>query len=310
MVFELPFYSPVVGGITETIKIANRLGASIRFQRASTFKIDIPVPYTIGKPNRKFPECDVCVTYSDTPYMNDLVRLQQVKKVVVYMMSYGMNYFHENKNATRRDVTCVCTTKKIEEAIIKDGGKPKRVGFTLDMGDMFSFDLERKNYLAIMYHYNHGKRYDLAVKVADLLYEQGVIDGVITFGSDYDYNKHKHPKALIEFNANASRQTVRDIFNECKCFLMPSISEGLNLTPVEATLCNCPAVIVDGAIGEVFFEDNCFIAEKDNIIQLASACTEAITNFDDYSIKFRDKMQTIVDHYTWADLLSKLSLYL
>jgi len=310
LIFELPFYSSFVGGITETIKLAERLGASVRFQRKAQSPINIPVPYTIGMSNRTFPECDVCITYSDNPYLNALVYLPQVHKVFVYMMSYGMSYKNERHNALHHKVTCLCTTEKIEQAIIADGGNPIRVGFALDMDDMIDLKDKRGNFLAIMYHDMPSKRYDLAVKVADELFANGIIEGVITFGCLLGYDKHKEPDGLVAFYPDAKRETVIEIFNNCKCFLMPSVSEGLSLTPIEATLCGCVSVICDGAIGEIFFGDNCIIAMPDDFVDISTCVTDAMTNFDAYSETFKTNMQSVVKNYTWNELLSKISLRL
>jgi len=65
------------------------------------------------------------------------------------------------------------------------------------------------------------------------------------------------------------KDEIRRIFSRSSAFIMPSISEGLNRTPIEATLCGCPSVICDGAIDDVFFNNKtCLIAEKDNFDDL------------------------------------------
>ena len=312
LVLELPRYSATSGGILETLKLKNSLSktytAVARFQRLTE-----PVPmyftnYTVGLPNSSFPSCDACITYSDTPYMSDLVALPQVKKVLIYMLSYGMSIDRERKNVKTPGVVVLCSTKKLEKAISADGVKVHRVGFAIEMNDMYvDENIERKNYLAIMYHPANDKRYTTAITIANDLYRRKKIDGVITFGTEYGYDTAMKPNGLIKHYSNANRTDIRKIFNSCKCFLMPSITEGLNLTPIESTLCGCPAVLVDGAIDEIFFDkQNCRIAESDNISDLLMYTLWVLDNFETCSIQFKTKMQTIISKYTWDKVVKNI----
>ena len=87
---------------------------------------------------------------------------------------------------------------------------------------------------------------------------------------------------------------------------MPSVSEGLNLTPIEATLCGCPSIIVDGAIGEIFFGDNCCICMPDDVADLASCVVDVMVDCDKFAALFKPNMQSVVNNYTWDKFLTKL----
>jgi glycosyltransferase involved in cell wall biosynthesis len=216
-----------------------------------------------------------------------------------------MSIGNERKNALNPRILCLCTTKKIEEAIKRDGGNPINVGFGLDMGSFVDFGEERKNYLAIMYHDMPSKKYDVAVQVADILFDKGIIEGVISFGGSENYNKHKHPKGLKAYYGNATKAGVADVFNQCKAYLMPSVSEGLNLTPIESTLCGCPSIIVDGAIGEIFNDFNCKIVDSDSIVNMEYMIAGLMVN-DRYSELFKANMQEVIKGYTWANVANKI----
>lgn len=88
---------------------------------------------------------------------------------------------------------------------------------------------------------------------------------------------------------------------------MPSVSEGLNLTPIEATLCGCPSIICDGAINEIFYATyNCHIVEKDNKDMLYWF---AKNSFDElYNIRefFIDKMRETVNQFTWDKVVNNI----
>ena len=305
IIFELPFYSPLVGGINLTIQLAKAIGAEIHFQNlARGYPYGIGVKHTVGYNNH--PECDLWVTYSDNAHSEILLNNRKIKRVAVFMQSYGMSISNERKNALNPRILCLCTTKKIEQAIKSDGGNPINIGFGLEMQEFYDYGYERKNYLAIMYHDMASKKYDTAVKVADSLFEKGVIEGVISFGGNDNYKKHKHPKGLVAHYGNATRSGVAEVFNQCKAYLMPSISEGLNLTPIESTLCGCPAVICDGAIGEILIDGtNCFVVGKEDYFAMEESITDILINFVAYSNLVRHKMDFVITNYTWENTVKK-----
>ena len=308
IVMELPFFSNTCGGVLATIALAKELNAEIRFQSVQKlYPHSLPVPFTVGKADDTFPACDVCITYSDNPFAKNLLYLPQIKRVAVFMQSYGMSINNERANARDSRFLCLCTTKKIEDAIRRDGLFAHNIGFGLDMQEFVDYGNERKNYLAIMYHDMPSKKYDIAVRVADLLYSKGIIEGVISFGMLDNYKKHQHPKGLVAHYGNATKAGVADVFNQCKAYLMPSVSEGLNLTPIESTLCGCPAVICDGAINEIFIDNiNCITAKKNDIFEMANELRLLIENYDSESINMKFNMQETIKGYTWSNVANKI----
>lgn len=305
IIFELPFYSPIVGGINLTIELAKTLGADVHFQNLTRgYPYGIGVNHTVGYNNHS--ECDLWITYSDNAHSENLLNSTKIKRVAVFMQSFGMSIANERKNALNPRILCLCTTKKIEEAIRRDGGNPINIGFGLDMQEFVDYGNERKNYLAIMYHDMPSKKYDIAVRVADLLYSKGIIEGVISFGMLDNYKKHKHPKGLVAHYGNATKAGVADVFNQCKAYLMPSISEGLNLTPIESTLCGCPAVICDGAFDEIFFRENVFRMRNNDIFMMEHCITDIINHYTEISLKHEYYMQETIKGYTWSNVANKI----
>lgn len=308
VIVELPYYSVAVGGITESIKLASHLNAEVRFQRASSEHPKIAQKWSIGLPDFTFPASDVVITYSDNPYIDRLVALPQVKKVLIYMLSFGMAIDRERKNVHTQGVTVMCSTKKIEKAIQAEGVDVHRVGFALDMSTFENYHTKRENYLAIYYSPMQSKRYDLAVKVADYLYKEGLIQGVLGFGAWDGWAKQPKPEALLHQYHNIGKKDVAYLFNSCKCFLMPSTSEGLNLTPIEATLCGCPSVLCDGAIDEIFFDElNCKIAEKLNEAQMIEKVVSIFPYFEEYSKGYEKKMREVVAEFTWDKVINNIT---
>ena len=307
VVMELPHYSPESGGIRDNLLIAEKFNMQVRFQNLSCGYPDIKTNWTVGFPDHTFPKCDICITYSDNPYIEELVELPQIGKVYILMLSYGMNLPVEKRNIHNSKLKVLCSTKKLEKAIKDEGVEVFRLGVGLDMSEMYQTNFERKNYLAILYNNMGVKKYQTSVKVADILYQNKVINGVISFGRSDGYDKYQHPKGLIKHYSRASRSEVREIFNICKCFLMPSVSEGLNLTPIESALCGCPAVLCDGAIGEIFFDKvNCLVAVKEDISDMVNKCKYLISNFEIASPLFKKDMNEKIKDMTWNKVFDNL----
>ena len=307
LAIELPFYSKSVGGVVESLKFAQQIDAFVRFQKIMDGYPQTNSAWTVGLPDNTFPECDVCITYSDTPYINQLLDLPQVGRVLVYMLSWGMSPKHEMRNAFNPKVTTLCSTKKIEKAITAYGKKVYRIGFALDGSGMFNEKNSRKRYLAIYYSDMSIKKYDIALNIADELFAKGDIDGVISFGSGIGYHRHRKPKGLVKHIQNASRDEVRWVFNNSMCYLMPSVSEGLNLTPFESALCGCPAVICDGAIDEVFYHmDNCVVVPKNDKTEMYNAVKFCMDDFDILSPMFESNMRITASQFTWDNVVGNL----
>lgn len=299
IIFELPHFSKTSGGIMCTIALAEKMQAHVRFQHLTEYPV-INTEWTVGEPDLTFPPCDVCITYSDNPKAYKLLQLPQIKRVVILMLSYGMAISREQPNIYL-PITVLCSSKKIEMDILKDGIKAHRIGINIDMSDMYLED-KRENLLSILYHSSPSKNYELAVRVADNLYERGLIDGVIVFGMNW--GNAVHPKGLVQYYPNATRSQVREVFNRSKVFLMPSSTEGVSFTPIESTLCGCPAVICDGA-EELFDNETCFKVPCDELV-LTSQCEFAVNNFDKYSEKFRLNMLERTKEHTSENVINNL----
>lgn len=310
LVMELPHYNPTSGGVNESIKLGNKFNPDvvIRFQKLLNFYPQIDNTWSVGLPDNTFPDCDVCITYSDNPYLEDLVNLPQVKKVFLLMLSYGMSIERERKNVLNDKVIVMCSTKKIEKMILAEDVKVHRIGFSVEQDKMYNEKKKRKNYLVIMYHPSKDKKYSTAVEISDYLFSEKLIDGVITFGTELRYNEFIHPKGLVKHYSNANRDEIHDVFNICKCFLMPSISEGLNLTPIESTLCGCPAILCDGAIDEIFFNNkNCFVVSSNDKTMMIEKSKNVILNFDKYSDCFSHNMREVLKDFTWEKVIENLN---
>ena len=308
IVFELPCYKQFSGGITRTLELARRMrdkyDVHIRFQREEQ-KYDGDIPYSIGLPDATFPACDYCITYSDTPYSYEITGLVQVQRVFIYMLSYGMCIDRERKNVLNPGLKVMSSTLRTKNLIQADGRTCHNVGFGEISVGPIPKGLLRQNYAALMYHPMPDKGYELGVKVCNALYREKLISGVLTFGVDTWYNQATKPDGLVCHWANASAAEVLSIFSQSSVFIMPSITEGLNMTPIEATLCGCPAVICDGAIGEIYWDGiNCEIAEKDNFQSLFEKAKNVL-NYMVPEARTRS-MKIALKNFTWEKTIANI----
>ena len=292
--FLLPFYSSTSGGIQHTIALAEQLGANIHFQRLIGEYPVINCKWTVGK---IYPKGKI-ISYSDDPTFNG---------DYINMLSYGMSITQERRNA-KKAKTVFCSTIKLEKLLKNDGITAHRIGFGLNLDHLVCRNKKRENWLAILYSSMEIKRYNDAVKIADNLFNKGVISGVVSFGDSHGYNTAKKPVGLVKHYENATREQISEVFNQCKCYIMPSISEGLNLTPLEATLCGCPAILYSGAIDEIYFhQDNCLVM---NIQDFSKGVEYIIENYDDLSEKYMNSMIDIVKDYTWGKTANELKKWI
>jgi glycosyltransferase involved in cell wall biosynthesis len=311
---EIPFYSTTSGGIAQMYELAVSLQKKyyvhLRIQTNSELdysKIGFRMPYSVGLPDSTFPKSDIVITYSDNPYIDELTNLVQVKKVLIYMLSYGMCIERERKNILNSKVTVLSSTIRTQRLIEKEGVKCSCVGFGIETKNFYvDSSIQQDCYASLLYHYAPDKQYKLGVNVCNELCKQGLIKGVITFGTSKDYEKFEHPERLIKNYQNATHEEVREIFNKCSVFVMPSITEGLNLTPIESTLCGCPAVICDGAIDDIFFDcKTCLIAEKNSFFDILEKSKEILES-PMYSVIFRNNIEALLTKFTWENTISNI----
>ena len=331
IVFELPHCHRYCGGVKRTLKLAEQLSyyhkldgefrqlwvplhefpkgidVHVRFQKMHDTMPSTSVATSVGMPNQDFPECDVAITYSDTPYPNEFAALQQVKAKYALMLSYGMAIERERRVVAHPKIQCLASTRRTHNKIQEDGGECEYVGFGLDDCQWTcNTAIERKPYLAMFYHPHPNKKYNMSVELGDKLCAEGMIQGCMSFGMEDGYANAKRPKRLVKHIINATPSQVRDLFSECAAFVMPSITEGLNRTPIESTLCGCPAILCDGAIGDIYHDAlNCKVVNCDEK-SLYSVTRLLLEDWQYYGQRFQQHMRMVTTEYTWRRAIQRL----
>jgi hypothetical protein len=318
IVFELPRYRPGSGGIASTIELVSsihklypNLKLHVRFQNSQTGidynSIGLPVSFSIGLPGNNFPSTDWVITYTDTPYGEVVAKLPQINSIAILMLSYGMAPEREKRNININNIKILSSTYRTKKLLEKDNIKNTWVGFGVNAHHFYQEPvIKNKKIAVLLQHSSPDKKYAMGVSICDRLYSSKYIDEVITFGASIHKDKlSKHPKALTQHYTNATVDQIRNIFSNASIFIMPSILEGLSRTPMEATLCGCPAVLCDGALEDIYFpEKNCKWALKNVEPSFLSKSIEILNN--DYSFIFKSDMEQRIKSYTWDNTANNI----
>ena len=311
-VLVLPHYVYGHGGLMATVQLAEEFqrqgcAVALRFQKKSDhldwLKATCKVPISVGWCDATFPACKVAITYSDTPNIATLKSLPQVGHVAINMLSYGMAIERERANVSTPGITILSPSRRTAALIEAEGFGPVHVKSHGHDWENFYPEpgIERERAAAVLFHYAPDKRYELAVRIVNRLQESGYIDGTYIFGNPlgYRHGKTPIPKVVKRFYWTARRSEIREMFSRASVFIMPSVTEGFNLTPAEATLCGCPAILCDGDIGGLFVdEETCCIVERDNEKEMVGAA-QYLLSCPTVAQAFRDKIAGIVKNYTW-----------
>jgi hypothetical protein len=320
IVFELPSYKFGSGGISSTIELINaiyreyphlNIGLHLNEEKQKTNKdlFCFDITTTTGD-IKNAPPTDWFIMYSDSPNGNRVIKSEKIKRCAVLMLAYGMAPEREKLNVLNKKIKVFTSTKKIKTLIEEDGVSAIDIGFGVDAAPFYKEEKTRKTLrlAALLKHGSQNKRYAFGIDVCEELLLQGFIDGIITFGSSI----HKEVTAKKEFGGfsvdhyDVDKNRLREIFNMSSVFIMPSLSEGLSRTPIEATLCGCPSVLCDGALNEIYFpEQNCkWVEDKDSEMDFVEAAIDILSN--DCSDSFRLDMQQRVQPYTWKKTAKNL----
>jgi glycosyltransferase involved in cell wall biosynthesis len=309
-VFELPSWSPYSGGIVSTVAVANALRTrghrvGVWFQKPGTDALPESVPTLLS-----FPKCGWAITYSDTPTITRLLSSRRAENVAVYMLSYGMAPAREKFNAVLCPGIRVWTsTLRTQFLIQSDGGKPTHIGCGHDWENFFPVPVwpsERVPTAATMYHGSDKKRYNFAVDVCDTLYKLKKIERVLVFGGGRQETAIRMPIAPCNSIQMADRALLRGIFSNASVYIMPSVSEGCNKTPAEATLCGCASVLCDGALGELYDDGRtCLLARPDDLDHFVQQA-QIILEEPDCGALYRKNIQDIVKTWTFENVAKRI----
>jgi glycosyltransferase involved in cell wall biosynthesis len=308
-VFELPYNNPTSGGVQHTLGVATKMDAHVRFNRISNRESPKFPAMSVGLPDNAFPECEYAITYSDSRQLAKLLALPQVGKVAVLMLSYGMVIEWERANIHMDGVTVMTSTRRNQELIEMEGVECHRVGFGFDPSPFhMTSPYQSTPRLAALYrHPRPEKGYTMALRVATELCQRGTLDGFVTFGPELvELDDIRSEQYCTGHVRNAAPIELCQLFNACSVFIMPSITEGLNRTPAEATLCGCPSVLCDGALDELYFPDwNCKWVQGNDADAVLHAAEYIVQHPHDAPL-WADRMQQQVAPYTFEAMAVKI----
>ena len=303
IVVVIPGYSATSGGIKRMLRLVEQLhirgyDVGLHVQRDDKQLQNLPIPVTYGVPSVRFQGCDTIISYSDDPYIESYRVLLPNVNLLVYMLSFGMCLERERK-VLNSGATILCSTEKILNAVTTECFKSYKIGFSLEeQVKNFYIDNPHRGYATIMYHPAEAKKYDLACDVVDVLDKDVIVFGRKPVGNI------RMPKRCRMFFVDVSSEVLRRIFNMSDLYVMPSVTEGLNLTPIEAALCGCTSVYCDGA-NEIY--DNiagCYWSDPD-LDSMLRYC-----QFSEDQFTLSEQAHSVAVRHTWGGVMKNLEAFL
>ena len=220
--------------------------------------------YTLD--SKYFKDFDVVIaTAAETaPFVNSL----KVKKKVYLVQDFeaGWKLSKEQLIDTYKyNMNIIVVSKWLYKLVKKYSiNDPVYIPNGIDSEIFFNKNLKRKKHsIAMLYHLDHRKGFDIGFKVLKKLKKEYPDLSVRLFGAP---PKQKDWPDWISYTRHASQMQVADIMNNSQVFLCTSREEGFGLTGLESLFCGCNLVTTDcGGIKEYANKNNSFICEVDNV---------------------------------------------
>lgn len=230
--------------------------------------------YTLD--SKYFKDFDVVIaTAAETaPFVNSL----KVKKKVYLVQDFeaGWKLSKEQLIDTYKyNMNIIVVSKWLYKLVKKYSiNDPVYIPNGIDSEIFFNKNLKRKKHsIAMLYHLDHRKGFDIGFKVLKKLKKEYPDLSVRLFGAP---PKQKDWPDWISYTRHASQMQVADIMNNSQVFLCTSREEGFGLTGLESLFCGCNLVTTDcGGIKEYANKNNSFICEVDNVEDIYTSVVKA-----------------------------------
>lgn len=230
--------------------------------------------YTLN--SKYFKDFDVVIaTAAETaPFVNSL----KVKKKVYLVQDFeaGWKLSKEQLIDTYKyNMNIIVVSKWLYKLVKKYSiNDPVYIPNGIDSEIFFNKNLKRKKHsIAMLYHLDHRKGFDIGFKVLKKLKKEYPDLSVRLFGAP---PKQKDWPDWISYTRHASQMQVADIMNNSQVFLCTSREEGFGLTGLESLFCGCNLVTTDcGGIKEYANKNNSFICEVDNVDDIYTSVVKA-----------------------------------
>ncbi len=235
--------------------------------------------YTLD--SKYFKDFDVVIaTAAETaPFVNSL----KVKKKVYLVQDFeaGWKLSKEQLIDTYKyNMNIIVVSKWLYKLVKKYSiNDPVYIPNGIDSEIFFNKNLKRKKHsIAMLYHLDHRKGFDIGFKVLKKLRKEYPDLSVRLFGAP---PKQKDWPDWISYTRHASQMQVADIMNNSQVFLCTSREEGFGLTGLESLFCGCNLVTTDcGGIKEYANINNSQICNINAVDELK----ESIENIFDNKI--------------------------
>jgi len=163
----------------------------------------------------------------------------------------------------------------------------------------------RKRYLKSILFLSHNLQFKgtkYVVEAAKKLIEKYPDLKAVTFGV---YNEKSYPPFITCYQ-NPPQKKLRELYNQARIFISPSLSEGWALPPAEAMMCGCIVIATDIG-GHEYIHDHengllCAVQSPDSIVEKV----EWVFNYPDEAEKIAIAASQSLKEFDWD---SRVSLF-
>lgn len=312
LVIDIPRYSKTSGGVKRMLRLMEQLyikGYSVRLHISyhdSQLVPKLPFPATFGGYSAVSPK-NTLITYSDNPRISEAT--SWFSRVLVYQLSFGMNFEREKAVVLHPKTTILCSTQKVFREVEKcvNNYYPEKlaniakVGFALDEAgqNFYKTRIKRTVPVTILAHKAKFKNYPYTIALLNEIGIKPAIFGGLENTGEFGEVSEVYNKPSIE--------ALRDLFNRTKVFLNLSTYEGLNMTPLEAGLCGAVPILNQGTL-EIYTKKTCIHVSLKNKEKIQKTVKEAISNFESYN--FEPALRKVIKRHTWDRVLKNIEVFL
>ena len=303
-VVNIPMYNPMSGGIKRMLRLLqemylNDYTCHLHLDKPFLDRVTpkLPFSFSVGSYDNIPEQFAHCISYSDNPNIDKLCN--RFENVLIYQLSYGMAIDRERKVVRHPQTIILCSTEKIKQEVETDTKKQIYVlGFALDdalKNFHYDPDVEKSSDICLLYHKAKFKNSELIIDIAT---KQNLTISV--FGNCENLKDSRIHNAYH----NPNIETLRHCYQSCKFFVSASEYEGLNMTPLEASLCGTPAIIIDGT-NELYIEKQ--TALRTDLQHLSETISIMNKDYLKYYDTFKTNIKKLAKKHTWYKVIQNLN---
>lgn len=178
--------------------------------------------------------------------------------------------------------------------------------------ELAQFGLKKQGYIVFIARLIHHKNAHILIQAYQKMAKKYGKKLVIVGGNSYtpEYEKYLHELAEgdknIIFTGHQSGRTLKQLFANAAIYVLPSSSEGLSISLLEAASYGIPVVVSNIRENREIVGDLGHIAEVDSVVSLAHTIEGVLMDYRG-ALELADMLQAEIKyHYAWNNIVKAL----